>query len=445
MANSSPSRTIWTVGSLTYGTAGLVAVFFWLLWGDFAWSLKERAVPAIVQLLLREFEASDLVVGVFIGALPQAVWIFLGPVVSYRSDRHRSRWGRRIPYLLLTTPVAVFAIVGLAFSPALADWMAGLGGGAVSRASLTILTLGLFWTLFELATVAANSVFAGLINDVVPPQLIGRFFGMFRALSLIAGMVFNYWLFGKVETHYIPILVGLGLIYGVGFALMCLKVKEGAYPPPPEVQDNAVGLVPSARNYLRDCFTNAYYLWLYAGVAFAYMGLISVSLFSVFFAKSVGMTMDVFGKYLALTYGISLVMSYGLGSIADRFHPLRAGLVVLGITATVDIWGGIFATSAGSFAPVLVVQAVLAGAFMTVTASLPQRLLPRDKFAQFNSALEVCKNLGIMLAGPLVGLLLDTMGRDYRITYLAGAGFSLVGIVCFGVLYLNFNRVQRAE
>lgn len=439
--DSAAGQRIWKVGSLTYGTAGLAAVFLWLLWGDFAWSLKERAVPAIVQLLLRKFEASDLVVGIFVGALPQAVWIILGPIVSYRSDRHRGRWGRRIPYLLWTTPVAMFAIIGLALSPALAGWLNEAGGGFATPALLTVLTLGVFWTVFELATVAANSVFAGLINDVVPAQLIGRFFGLFRALSLIAGMVFNYWLFGKVESHYAPILIGLGLVYGIGFAVMCFKVREGTYPPPPEIPKDTVGWVASTRTYLRDCFTNSYYLWLYAAVAFSYMGLVAVSLFSVFFAKSVDISMDAFGKYLAFTYGISLVISYGLGAVADRFHPVRAGMVVLALTAAVDLWGGLFAVSAGGFVPVLVLQAVLAGAFMTVTASLPQRLLPRGRFAQFNSALEVCKNIGIMLVAPATGWLLDSTGRDYRYTYIVGFGFSLLGLFCLAMVYRRFRSL----
>ena len=35
------------------------------------------------------------------------------------SDRHRGRWGRRIPFLLIPTPIIVLSVVGLAFSPLL--------------------------------------------------------------------------------------------------------------------------------------------------------------------------------------------------------------------------------------------------------------------------------------------------------------------------------------
>src|SRR5207237_526996 len=107
------SQKRWHVGTLTYTFAGLAALFFWLLWGDFTLSLKERSVPPTLQVLFRQFGASALVSGVLLGSLPQLIGIFLAPVISYKSDRHRGRWGRRIPFLLIPTPLAVLSMVGM--------------------------------------------------------------------------------------------------------------------------------------------------------------------------------------------------------------------------------------------------------------------------------------------------------------------------------------------
>ena len=58
-----PAPKLWTVGTLTYTAAGLTVLFSWLLWGDFAWSMKERSVTPVVQLLLKKFQASDTLAG----------------------------------------------------------------------------------------------------------------------------------------------------------------------------------------------------------------------------------------------------------------------------------------------------------------------------------------------------------------------------------------------
>jgi len=52
-------QKLWRTGTLVYTTAGLVVLFCWLLWGDFAWQMKERSVTSVVQLMFLKFQASD--------------------------------------------------------------------------------------------------------------------------------------------------------------------------------------------------------------------------------------------------------------------------------------------------------------------------------------------------------------------------------------------------
>ncbi|MBP9914221.1 MAG: MFS transporter, partial [Opitutaceae bacterium] len=324
-------RRSWRAGTLTYTTAGLAVLFCWMLWGDFAWQLKERAAPPVVQIMLRTFKASDFLTGLFLLSLPAAIGVLLGPIISYRSDRHRGRWGRRIPYLLITSPIATVAMFGLAFSPVIGTWLHGHMGWAPDKLNFTIIiVLGLSWTVFEFATVAANAVFGGLINDVVPREVIGRFFGMFRAVSLISGMYFNFYLIGHAKEYFMPILVGIGTLYGGGVVLMCLMVKEGDYPPPGPVGAGGVGgFIAAVKSYGRDCFSQPYYLWVFASMALAQLAFVPVNLFSVYAAESFGMSMDRYGKYIVVTYACSLVLAYPLGWMADRFHAIRMGLGAL--------------------------------------------------------------------------------------------------------------------
>ena len=432
----------WQTGTLIYTGSGLAILFCWLLAGDFAWSIKERSVIWVVQLMLKKFDASDTIVGTLIGGLPHAMTFLLTPVVSYLSDRHRGRWGRRIPYLAVTTPFASLAILGLAFSPEMGVRLhALLGTSSPGLNDSTLIVFGIFWTVFEVASVIANTVFFALINDVVPKEVLGRFYGLFRALGLAIAVAFNFWLFGMVETHFAMIFIGVGSLYALGFAALCLKVKEGVYPPPPPpAAPGAAGVFAAVTTYGRDCFTRRYYLWVYATVALSWMSLMSISLFNLLFAKKVGLDFDAYGKCLALTYLISFSLSYFVGMLVDRFHPMRMALITIALYGTGTFLGGWFIADRQSFAVMLVICGVLGGLWQTSAASLTMRLLPQAKFAQYESARALVTSLGMMLVGPVLGWAMDLSHHDYRFTYYAAAGLAALALVSGLIAYTHFRR-----
>ncbi len=435
---------LWHTGTLSYTTGGLVILFCWLLWGDFAWQMKERSIPSVVQVLFNRFNATDFEAGWLIGSLPQALGLILGPIIAYKSDRHRGPWGRRIPFLLLSTPLVVVSILGLAFSPQMGAWVYRVGGMHAPGPEGAILAfLGLFWMLFEVATIIANSVFNGLINDVVPQEVIGRFFGIFRALSLIAGVAFNHWLLKEAEQHYLWIFVGLAALYGIGFAMVGFRVKEGDYPPPPPAGPSrgVVGFVQAAIGYFRECFGIPYYWWFYAFIAISWMSFMPINIYSIFFAKSLHMDLGDFGNCLALTFAISFALSYPLGAMADRFHPLPLGLCMQALYAVVTLLAGLYVTDTVTFGIALVAHGVVSGAWMTATASVAQRLLPRQQFAQFGSACGMVGSICGIAIGPLTGYLLDHTQHVYRYTYLLACGFNLIAFFCGFVLYLKFKSL----
>jgi MFS family permease len=431
----------WRVGTLVYTSGGLAALFFWLLGGDFAWNLKERAVSPVAQLMLRSLDASDLVVGLLIGSLPAALGMIIGPIVSVKSDQHRGRWGRRIPFLLITAPFIVLSMMALGFTPMLADELdAALGADSPGRAVLGIGIFVVFWFIFEVFSVVANVIFGALINDVVPDALIGRFFGLFRAVGLIAGIVFNYMLMGHAESHYLEIFIGVGLIYGLGFVIMCLRVKEGEYPPPP-VKQHSEDLLKPTKVYFRECYSNPYYRWLFLAATFGMLANAPVNTFSVFYAKSLGMEMSLYGKCVALTYVFSIFLTYPLGALADRLHPLRLGFLFTVIYCVAMIAAGFTANNAEAFMVFFVAHGVLSGSYMTATASLGQRLYPKLKFAQFASAWGLMFGVGYILTTPLMGLFLDWAGHQYQYTFFASGLLAALGVIAFVVAYKYFLRL----
>jgi MFS family permease len=432
---------VWRVGTLVYNKRGLTTLLCWLLWGDFAWSLRERGIGKVASLLLKKFGASDLMVGLLVGSLPAAIGMVLGPIISMKSDRHRGRWGRRIPFLLIPTPILVLSLVGMAFAAHLGETVHGaLGTSSPGVSVCQLVTFAVFLTLFEICSVTANSLFVALINDVVPQELIGRTFSLFRIVSLFAGILFFSSAMEHAEANQAVIFLGIALIFGGGFTLMCLLVREGQYPPPPAPTHRGGPLGP-ALTYLRECFSHRYYLLVFTAMTFGMLAQGPVNSFSVLYAKSLGMNMGFYGKCLALTYAISLVASFPLGWLADRFHPLRVGLVVLVLYAAFTLAGGFLAITPASFAICFIIHGVLTGAYLTGTAALAQRLFPREKFGQFNSAWGLLSALSYGLLPPIIGATLDATGHNYRLTFFAGSILAFIAAATYLLVNRRFDQM----
>ena len=242
------------------------------------------------------------------------------PWISYRSDRHRGRWGRRIPFLLIPTPLAAATMMLLGYSPPAGRALHALLGGkhaAISVDGCVVLCIGFFWTLFEFANLICREVFGWLINDVVPQPLMGRFYGMFRVLSLLAGMIFSWYIYGTVATNYLLVFVSIGLLYGVSFTAMCFRVKEGEYPPVLPRSASAGGawrnLALAVRTYANDCFANPYYLWFFLSLTLAQIAFMPINNYSVPFSTSLGMSDRTYGHYSAIQLGCSMIQAFPAG------------------------------------------------------------------------------------------------------------------------------------
>ena len=439
---SSNSKKPWKVGTLAYSTAGLVLLFVWLIGGDFGYELKERSMRPSLQVILKNYGVSDFTLGLLLMSLPYAIMLVVAPVVSYFSDRHRGRWGRRIPYLFIPTPIAFLSMVGLAYSPVIGRWLHRALGDWSPGESISIVTsFGLFWALFDICTVVCQSAFYGLINDVVPRAVMGRFFALFRIFSLGAGMLFTYFLLGKIEAHTVPIFIGIGLVYLVIFSLMCLYVKEGEYPPPPPPPPGQRSTVLGAvRTYFHDCFANSYYIYLFLSIALVWVAFTPYNLFVFAYAKSVKLDLDTVGKFMALQLLLSLLQAFPAGWLVDKFHALRVTIAVLMLYTVVSLVAFFVVRDGPTFLFFLVLFGTITGLWLTVSNPLGPVLFPRLKYATFDSARVGCYSLGIMLAGPVCGAILDRLGHRYEYVFLWAFAFNVLALGCLFIVYRKFKE-----
>jgi MFS family permease len=203
-------------------------------------------------------------------------------------------------------------------------------------------------------------------------------------------------------------------------------------------EESAFGLLGKIKTYFREGFGNSYYLCYFSGSTLMCLTALPVNLYSLYYAQSIGMSWKTYGACLAATYVVSLVLAYPLGALADRFHPLRVsigGVFVYGIAV---LLGGLFAHSTWGFGLFLILHGVFSGVYVTASASLGQRLLPRERFTELGSAGGIIGAMTSIILSPLIGRALDFSGHIYRLTIFMGASMAFAATVNLLVLHRKF-------
>jgi MFS family permease len=318
---------VFRVGTLTYTRTALISVFFWMLWGDLCVNIMETVIPRLVPLQLEHLGATKAMIGLISASIPAGVELIINPFVSTYSDRFRSKIGRRRPFILAATPLLAACLILVGFSGKLGPWLhSATGGLGLSPATVTVILLGLLMAVFQFFNVVVLATYYYMIADVVPQKVIGKFTSMYKVCGALGGIIFNKFIFGHSDNQEIEIYLGCAAIYVVAFALMCWRVKEGEYPPPSVLSaDGSMG--ERVAEWMRESFTIRFYQKLYVIGLFYYFATGSF-LFQQFFAlNDLKMTKQTLGEITAAAGMWSLPVFFIMGPLADRFHPLRVGIV----------------------------------------------------------------------------------------------------------------------
>jgi len=432
---------LYHAGTLTYTKPALAILFFWLLWGDFCYTLMESVTGPLMQLKFQALGASNTELGLIAGTIPSLVYSCLNPIISFKSDRFRSRWGRRIPFIIFTLPCLVSGLVALAYGEHISTFLRSfLGAASISPATFTIWTLAVLLVIFTFFNTFVTSVFWYLFNDVVPEHLLARFMSWFRVVGLASASVYNLYVLPQSQTHYTEIFLGAAALYAVGFTLMCFNVREGEYPPPPAYVDGQTGPVAAIKTYAAEChaFPHYWYLWISTFIGSIGGG---VGVFGLLFQKSTGVDLAHIGKInfaLTLTTGLLVLVS---GWLADKYHPIRVAMsgAFLGLfvaTPATMIWLFWLPSPHIAFLIQLTITIALSAPVAALTGvwdpPLLMRLFPRSRYGQFCSVNAVWRMVGSIIGGVSAGYFLDKIGGWTKDT--AHAYFYIpIWQMCFGV------------
>jgi WD40 repeat protein len=281
------------VGTLHYTKAGLVSVFGWMIMANLCFGLFEGngGAGSIPFYLQDNFHISNTMISVLFNFIPMIIGTFMTPIISFWSDRTRSRLGRRIPYILYTAPFLVLFAILLGFSD---DIIAACKVHFATSSTIAPLSAALFiigfltigWSFFN---EFVGCVYYYLLPDVMPRHFLGRFQGASQIAGTILGIAMNTWVAPLQLTHIKAIHVGVAILYFVGFGLVCWRVKEGQYPPVEDV-DEETSFKDKVKLYFKECFNHPMYVMIYLVTAVTVLtrGLNPAGIFSLHIGQHQG-------------------------------------------------------------------------------------------------------------------------------------------------------------
>lgn len=444
---SAPAKKTYAAGTLRYTTGGVVMLFLWLLWGDFCFSIFEEIFSKFLPLYMKDLNASSTLVGVLTGSLGGIVNVLFMPGISMASDRHRGPRGRRIPFLLWSTPCAVGSLILIGFSSELGGWLHALLGGAapgVTAAGVTLALLCVFAAMYHFFNMVLVNLYQCLLRDVVPPALMARFLALFRVVSTGGRFVFSWYVLPNVLLHREAVFLGVGLVYVVAFLLMCWRVREGAYPPPPPPSgEKAPRYLATYIVYFRECLTVPVYrnfVFMYACVTAA--STCAMPFVTLFARDTVGLSMEDIGRVFAWGWLAAALTYVPFGYLCDKVSPMRVACCAL--AGLMLSWGlGYFAIQGRtSWLVYWVVVAMLPStAWNLALTALTMQLFHQEKFAQLSSGLNVLGYGSSILGSLLIGLFIDLTGQNYRMIFAWSFCWFALAVACMALVYRDWKRL----
>ncbi|MBO7742333.1 MAG: MFS transporter, partial [Victivallales bacterium] len=346
------------------------------------------------------------------------------PAIGVISDWHRSRFGRRIPFIFMSMPPIVLAMVMMAFIPECSSWLTNLFAPFTRMApgTATALAAGLAMLLFQFFFMWIGSVIWYLLGDVVPSEHYGRVTAAFQMGMTLTSVAFNRWVFPLAKEHMTTIFLIGALTYAVGITIFCYFVKERTQPGERKEQKKAPAL-QRLRNFFSECFCHRIYLYKYLVTIFGGIAACSLTLNIYFYQEIFGQSPDVnpldfIGKMtswsgLFTTIGITVISLVAAGVI-NRWHPIRTGTYAL-------LFSGCSIPAAfrwlfGTLSPEWMFYMTLSCSLAIMPISginsvngIPMELatFPKSRFGTFCSMQALVRSVAATICGLLCGGILD--------------------------------------
>ncbi|MBT3271988.1 MAG: MFS transporter [Spirochaetales bacterium] len=413
---------------------GYYSVTFLIGLGFFTMGLMDPLYDTYIPIFLSRFIDSKGLIG-SVMTLDNLFALFLIPVVSALSDNTKTRIGRRMPYIIVSLPLAAVCFGLIPFA---------------ALSSLTVLIIAIF--CLNVFKQAARGPVVALMPDTIPGEFRSEANGVINTMGGIAAIVGTVGLAklmdvkinlpGRGPTDEIlpfPIAGGLVILAAVAL-LIFIKEKHRDTEEEKVSTRKSLKLIFSGKDRSALLILVSLFFWFlgYQGIL-PFIGLYSKEVIGV----STG-TAGLAAGMVAIAYAIFAIPSGIIAHRKGRKATIRVSLLVctgitimLGFHSSISRWFGFSQTGMLlSFFALLFVFGTFWVSIVTNSFPMLWQMASYGNMGIYTGLYYTFSQLAAIIAPPITGFIIDLVGFE---------GIFFFGSVCMFIAFLVMGRVTQGD
>jgi MFS family permease len=369
------------------------------------WNFYDAQVPA----LLRDHLSSAALIGLLMG-MDNLLGIFVQPWIGNRSDRTRTAWGRRIPYLVVGMPLAAALFV------------------LIPHVAQSLLPLVVVMFAYAFVTNTLNPVSTALLPDFIGPEQRSRANAAVKvatSLTIIAAALISLLV---VDDHpQLAFAIPAALML-VSVAVLAMAVRDSSSPAYQAalIEDEQRGATADERPRARDAVLEILrdtdrtrLLLVVAILLFGAAWAASRALITPYGMETLGLSRGDAGG-LTLPSGVAfLLAAFPAALLAERVGRLRVMTGGMTVFAAAMVVGTCLQSPAGTVMAFSFAAAGAAGFMINAVVVLWNMAPSPSLLGTYAGLYTVGWATGGFLGPAVVGAMVDVTGWDLMLLDLA--------------------------
>lgn len=400
---------------------------FILGFGFFAITLCASLYDAFVPVFLSKFIDQAWLIG-FLMTMDNYIGLFLQPLIGTLSDRTHTRFGRRMPYILISMPLAAIFV-------------------CIIPNHLSLISLVIIIVLYNIIMSIFRSPTVALMPDITPAPLRSKANGVINFMGG-AGAVIAFFVGSKlyaVNPAYPFYMAAILLLVSVTILFFKIKEKRDSLSYS-ETKEEASEVqkkikIRSAKQLFAMLKSMKNVLFLLTAIFFWFIAYNSVSsFFSLYGQEFLHIAPEAaIGKLTFFSLSM-LGMAIPAGIIGTKIGKKKT--IMIGLIMIILVFVGVFFTKDINTIGYLFIPAGVAWALININSyPFVVSMTDQKNIGSYTGLYYLFSSLAAVASPPLIGMLIDTLGYGILFKYSV-SGFILAFVF---ILFVKTPKEEPAE